>query len=304
MSSYPSQPIEVGFDLQTTVRVVLEELPPGPVDVIVSAPPGSGVLFSASRTEVGSESLVVGHWFHQHSRPRRFYVQGTIQGDDVDDDVPITIDVFDTGTTNPGRLRTDRTTHLRRCRTLRASPSPPATTSTAPTFPDTDVPVYSYLLYDGESGTLHDRSGTTRRCAVATPSPSTRPTATPRSGVIVTPAVFTGGTDDISGTRYGTNAIFDGLTAGNHRPGDHPTVRPHRSRHRPTTRTVNVTAPDVYLSVFCVVLSVPADRGGIRSPRQRAGRAGGTAAGSSRSDRVGAAGVGSAVLGIPQRGRF
>ncbi len=66
--------------------------------------PGSGVLFSASHTEAGSESLVVETGFTSTSgtpRTSYFYVQGTIQGDDVDDDVPMTIDVFETTTTTP-----------------------------------------------------------------------------------------------------------------------------------------------------------------------------------------------------------
>ena len=71
------------------------------------------------------------------STPRTwFYVQGTIQGDDVDDDVPVTIDVFETGTTTPvGYEQTDRPS------SVDVGPSgfsvhhkPP--TSMRPTFPD------------------------------------------------------------------------------------------------------------------------------------------------------------------------
>ena len=72
----------------------------------MSVPAGSGVLFSASRTEAGRS-----RWWSRPGSPAPidpshdvhgdFYVQGTIEGDDVDDDVPVTIDVFETGTTTP-----------------------------------------------------------------------------------------------------------------------------------------------------------------------------------------------------------
>jgi len=54
--------------------------------VVVSAPPGSGVLFSLSSTAAGSETLVAATGLTGNSTVY-FYLQGTIQGDDVDDDV-------------------------------------------------------------------------------------------------------------------------------------------------------------------------------------------------------------------------
>ncbi len=79
---------------------------PGAVDVVASVPSGSGVLLSASPTEVGSESLVVATGYTSGSAAPRItgspiYVQGMVQGDDVDDDVPVTIEVFYAGTTDP-----------------------------------------------------------------------------------------------------------------------------------------------------------------------------------------------------------
>ncbi len=79
-----------------------------------------------------SESLVVDR-VHQHvAAPDvdSFYVQGTIQGDDVDDDVPVTIDVFETGTTDPGRLRAGRQAVEGRRGTVRVLVLPPPTTWT------------------------------------------------------------------------------------------------------------------------------------------------------------------------------
>ncbi len=99
-NNWPYQfPFVVGFDLQAQSRVRLEVPPPAPVDVIVSAPAGSGVLLSASPTEVGSDTLTVATALTTTLTPT-FYVQGLIEGDNTDDDVPITIDVVETGTAN------------------------------------------------------------------------------------------------------------------------------------------------------------------------------------------------------------
>ena len=91
------------------------------------------------------------------SRTSCFYVQGTIQGDDVDDDVPVTIDVFETGTTTPvGYEQTDKPSNV--------DVGPSGFRSSTATDLDTTTlltrrerAVQSYLLYDGESGTLHNR---------------------------------------------------------------------------------------------------------------------------------------------------
>ncbi len=99
-------PFVVGLDLQIDTYVQFEVALPGAVDVVASVPSGSGVLLSASPTEAGSESLVVVSGYTSGSAAPRItgspiYVQGTVQGDDLDDDVPVTIDVFDAGTTDP-----------------------------------------------------------------------------------------------------------------------------------------------------------------------------------------------------------
>ena len=53
------EPFVVGEDLQIRACVQLEVAPPEPVDIIVSAPAGSGLLFSATPTAAGAASLVV-----------------------------------------------------------------------------------------------------------------------------------------------------------------------------------------------------------------------------------------------------
>ena len=77
---------------------------PGAVDVVASVPSGSGVLLSASPTG-GRSRCVVSGYTSGSAAPRitgsPIYVQGTVQGDNLDDDVPVTIDVFDAGTTDP-----------------------------------------------------------------------------------------------------------------------------------------------------------------------------------------------------------
>ena len=107
-NNWPYQfPFVVGFDLQAQSRVRLEVPPPAPVDVIVSAPAGSGVLLSASPTEVGSDTLTVATALTTTLTPT-FYVQGLIEGDNTDDDVPITIDrLVQTLDTNDGDALVD-----------------------------------------------------------------------------------------------------------------------------------------------------------------------------------------------------
>ncbi len=235
-------PFGVGMDLQLTVRVEFEAPPPGPVDVVVSAPAGSGVLFSASQTEAGSESLVVETGFTSTSGTpltSSFYVQGTIQGDDVDDDVPVTIDVFETTTTTPvGYEQADKPSDVD------VGPSgfqfsTAADLDATTLSPDENVVVQSYLLYDSESGTLHNRRDNQqlRGGHTVTIDPSN---SNPTVGDIVSPAVFSGGLSS-------ANAVFDPLTSGTttleiiQPPGHTAPANGY------TTRTVNVDAPDLWL---------------------------------------------------------
>ena len=64
-----NEPVVVGLDLQVGVQVRLEVAPPVPVDIVVSAPAGSGVLFSATPDTAGSESLVVATGFASTTTP-------------------------------------------------------------------------------------------------------------------------------------------------------------------------------------------------------------------------------------------
>ena len=61
-----NEPVVVGRDLQVGAQVRLEVAPPVPVDIVVSAPAGSGVLFSATPDTAGSELLVVATGFTEH----------------------------------------------------------------------------------------------------------------------------------------------------------------------------------------------------------------------------------------------
>ena len=239
-NSYSSYrlPFEVGVDLQIDARVRFEVAPPGPVDVVVSVPAGSGVLLSASPDAAGSESLVVATGFTSTSTGI-YYLQGTIQGDDIDDDVPVTIDVFETGTTTPvGYEQADMPS------AVDVGPSgfsfPASTDLDVPTFPNEQVDVRSYLLYDGESGTLHNRRwGQDTRGGHTITVEMTN--TDPGVGEVLAPAVFTGGD-------YQAYAEFDGLTPGTTtlgiiQPPGHTTPA-----NGYTTRTLNVTAPDVWVT--------------------------------------------------------
>jgi PKD repeat protein len=239
--SYYREPFVVGVDLQIRARVRFEVAPPSAVDVIVSVPSGSGVLLSASPTDGGSESLVVATGFTSTSSypvVGSFYVQGTIQGDDIDDNVSVTIDVFETGTTNPvGYEQTDMPSEI----DIGPSGFQFATGNDldATTFPNEVVEVQSWVLYDSESGTLYNRlreqqvrGGHSVTVDLTNSNPSV--------GTVVAPAVFTGGTSTAA-------AEFDGLTPGTTtlgiiQPSGH--IDPANGY---LTRNVNVTAPDVYL---------------------------------------------------------
>ncbi len=168
-------PLGVGVDLQIRAQVRLEVAPPGPVDVVVSAPAGSGVLFSASPTEAGSESVVVATGFTSTSpsptTPGYFYVQGTIVGDDIDDDVPVTIDVFETGTTTlVGYEQTDMPS------AVDVGPSgfsfSARTDLDAPTFPNEEIDVRAYAALRRRVGHPPQPALATRRSAAATRSRS------------------------------------------------------------------------------------------------------------------------------------
>ena len=236
-------PLEVGVDLQIDARVRFEVAPAGPVDVVVSVPAGSGVLLSASPTEVGSESLVVATGFTSTSSaprtPGSFYLQGTIQSDDLDDDVPVTIEVFETGTTTPiGYEQTDMPSAIDVGPTGFSFPA--STDLDVPTFPNEQVDVRAYLLYDSESGTLHNR-----RWAQDTrgghPITVELTNTDPSVGEVVAPAAFTGGD-------FQAFADFDGLTAGTTELGIVQPAGHITPANGYTTRTLNVTAPDVWVT--------------------------------------------------------
>ncbi len=171
-----------GWICRSSTYVQFEVAIAGAVDVVVSVPAGSGVLLSASPTEVGSESLVVATGYTSGSAAPRItgspiYVQGMIQGDDVDDDVPVTIDVFDTGTTDPvGFEQADMPS------VVDVGPSGFSFTTSndldAVTFPHTEVDVYVVCVVRQRVRHAAQASAALNNSGAATASPSTSTTAT------------------------------------------------------------------------------------------------------------------------------
>jgi hypothetical protein len=167
-------------------------------------------------------------------------MQGTIQGDDVDDDVAVQIDVFETGTTTPvGYEQADKPSRVDVGPSgFQFSTSSALNTTTF--SPDQNVRVGSWVLYDSETGTLPNqlrqqqvRGGHT----VTVDMTNSNPTV----GVVVVPAVFSGGLAAV-------DAVFDPLTSGITtlgivQPADY--VNPANGY---LTRNVNVDAPDLWLS--------------------------------------------------------
>jgi len=166
-------------------------------------------------------------------------VQGTIQGDDIDDDVPVTIDVYATGTTNPvGYEQADYPS------IIDVGPSgfqfaTESNLNTTTLSPIEDVDVQSWVLYDGESNWPYDRL---RQQQVRGGHSVTvnMTNSNPAAGVIVTPAVFTGGTSiavaEFDGLIAGTTTLEITQPAGHTVPADGY-----------ITRAVNIDAPDLYL---------------------------------------------------------
>jgi hypothetical protein len=252
-------PFQVGVDLQISGRVRFEVMPPGPVDVVVSAPAGSGLLFAPTEDVAGSTSLVVATNFTPSTSTLRtdlFWVQGTIEGDDTDDDIAVTIDVYATGTTDPvGYEQTDMPTNVD------VGPSGFSFDTDndldTTTFPNTEVAVRAYRLYDSESGTLHNRRYRQRARGGHTITVNLTSGDTD-VGVIAAPAIFTDGASS-------SDALFDGLTPGTTtidivQPAGH--TAPANGY---TTRNINVDAPDVFLEA-------PAGNGWRRSPDENIGR--------------------------------
>ncbi len=85
----------VGIDLQTTQFIQLAQTPPAAVDIRISVPSNSGVLLSTDGTVAGGTEILFEDRTNALSPP--FFIQGTQLGDDV----PITIDVFEANTTTP-----------------------------------------------------------------------------------------------------------------------------------------------------------------------------------------------------------
>jgi|GEM_PF-4408784 len=132
---------EVGRDLQRAATLFLESAPPGPVDVRVSVPANSGILLSTSATEVGTDQVS----FLNETRTRLpFWVQGVELGDDV----PVTIEVVNAGTATPAGYTILATT-------IDVDPTGLAFVSTSlietTIFADpTDVAADFWMLYDDE----------------------------------------------------------------------------------------------------------------------------------------------------------
>ncbi len=171
------------------------------------------------------------------------------------------------------------------------------------TFPDTGLIVVSYVLNDGETGTLHEtrchqyvRGGHTITIDATSSDPDRRGDRIARhlrrrsSLLPVTTAARSTST-----ASAGTTTLGIDQPAGHTDPAD-----------KYLTRTVNVTAPDVWLTYLMQqqrAVSVPV-RGRVRSSSPVQGPAGGSAASTGGRHRFSPRGVGRAVVGLPHRGRF
>ena len=139
----PNTKIVVGVDLQTYRNLRFDANPPRPVDVKVSVPASSGVLLAKTATEAGQKSVMVVTDSMNLTQPS-FYIQGAA----LDDNVPLTIEVFEAGTTTPigydiqeARVDVDPSG-------IYINNSEITTTSFSN---NTEVRAYTALLYDDES---------------------------------------------------------------------------------------------------------------------------------------------------------
>ena len=132
----------VGLDLQAQFQVFLETAPPQPVDLVLSVPDGSGVLLSASATSAGSGSLAMTNVTSVFSP--LFWIQGLT----LTDDVPITLEIFESGTTTPIGYSV-------RPSTVEVEPSGIATQDTDYTTTSfssaRNITFQTYMLFDSES---------------------------------------------------------------------------------------------------------------------------------------------------------
>jgi hypothetical protein len=143
----------VGVDLQQFLRVGFESAPPAPVDVQVSVPANSGVALSTSSTSAGSTQIVLTN-VSSSSTPA-FYVQGLALGDDV----PISINVYNTNTVTPTGFDVLNSTVDVDPSGIYVTTSDYTTTSFST---DRAVSVSSTLLYDAETPTREGERFTTQ----------------------------------------------------------------------------------------------------------------------------------------------
>ena len=139
----PNTKIIVGVDLQTYRNLRFDANPPRPVDVKVSVPASSGVLLAKTATESGQKSAMVVTNSTNLSNPY-FYIQGAALGDNV----PLTIEVFETGTSTPIGYDVQPASVDVDPSGIYINNSDIATTSFSN---NTEVRAYTALLYDNES---------------------------------------------------------------------------------------------------------------------------------------------------------
>jgi hypothetical protein len=163
-----------------------------------------------------------------------------VVGNDVDDDVPVTIDVFYTGTTDPVGYEQTETPSV-----VDVGPSGFSFSTGADldavTFPNTDIVVYSYLLFDGESTSAGNRRYL-QQVRGGHPVTVNVTSSNTSVGEVLAPAAFAGG--DYLARAF---AEFDPLTPGATILGMSQPLGFTAPANGYTTRTVNVDAPDLWL---------------------------------------------------------
>ncbi len=228
----------VGVDLQTVARVRLESAPPGPVDIVVSVPANSGVVISELPTTSGSAALLVGSEVTGLFSDS-FYIQGLVEGNDVNDDVPFTIEVFEAGTTTPAEyvsLPSD----------VDIGPSgfdfsTPVDLVTTAFSPDSNVTVRSALLNDGETAAPPNNIRQFQGVRGGHPGVSIDLTnSQPSVGTFTTPVV-------IPANATSTTAVFDPLAAGTTELGVTQPAGFFAPANGNPARTAIVDAPEAFM---------------------------------------------------------
>ena len=234
--------VEVGKDLQTPRRIFMQDTPPVNVDVIVSVPASSGVLLSLTNSSVGTDTLTFTNM--SSTTTPQFWIQGVVQGDDIADDIPVTINVFDTGTTNP-------TGFVSRPSDIDVHPSgfrfnTPTAINTTVFNANIGVTVQALLIHDNEgTGTPGNLFALQQVRGGFNVSGIDLTNSNPTVGVLtIDPVTINGGSSS-------TTTAFDPLTAGTTDIGITQPAGYTEANNATVSRTANVDAPDTWLKSTC-----------------------------------------------------